>query len=462
MSPLRLCLLACLSLGLAPAGSSAAERLLLENVRVIDVARGQAGPSVSVAVVDGRLASIGADTAVSEGARRVDGRGAFLLPGLIDLHVHLFNHSTRRPPNEWTFPLFVAHGVTGVREMRTQAEGLPFVRRWEEQRAAGRLLAPRILATGGAVVASTPEEARELVRKTRAAGLDFLKLFSPHPESVWRALMAEARRVGLPVAGHTPQSVSALESAQLGQRSNEHLTQIYEACTAAHEALLAARRELDSARATALTARQEADILRAFDPALAAPLAVALARTGQVQVPTLVLPHAEAHAFARDPRADPRWPLLRADEQARWERLLREPLSGGPELAARRWEVSRRLVGLLHAGGVRILAGTDTPMPTIYPGYSLHDELERLVEAGLSPADALRAATLWAADFLGRGDLGRLEPGARADLVLLASDPLTDIRHTRSILAVCLEGRWLERAELDALLRPTKAAEAGR
>lgn len=439
-----------------PGPMRAAERLVLEDVRVVDVQRGEVRPPGAVTIEDGRIVSVGA-TPAGEGAgvaRRISGRGGYLLPGLIDAHVHLFNHSTRRPPNDWAFPLFVANGVTGVREMRTQAEGLAFVRRWQAELAAGRLLAPRVLATGGALRAQTPDEARHEVRAWQAAGLDFIKLFSLPPEPVWRATLDEARLAGLPVVGHTPQSVGALASARLGQRSNEHLTQIYEACTAAQADLLAARAALAPDRAMALAQEQEAAILGNFDPELGRALAVELARTGQVQVPTLVLPHAEAHAFGRDPRTDPRWPLLRADEQTRWERILREPLPGGRELAARRWEISRRLVGLLREGGVRLLAGTDTPMPTIYPGYSLHDELERLVEAGLSPADALRAATIWTAEFLGRTDVGAVETGRLADLVLLTDDPLRDIRHTRRIEAVCLGGRWLDHAELAALLRP--------
>jgi len=145
---------------------------------------------------------------------------------------------------------------------------------------------------------------------------------------------------------------------------------------------------------------------------------------------------------------------LRADEQTRWERIFKEeyPIAGD-KLAARRWEVSRQIVKTLHAAGVRILAGTDAPMPQVYPGFALHKELELLVEAGLSPVDALRSATIWPAEFLGMSDsLGSIAAGKRADLLLLDGNPLSDISQTQRIRAVVLDGRLLLRADLDRLL----------
>ena len=125
----------------------------------------------------------------------------------------------------------------------------------------------------------------------------------------------------------------------------------------------------------------------------------------------------------------------------------------GDKLAARRWEVSKQIVKTLHAAGVRILAGTDTPMPLVFPGFSLHEELELLVKAGLSPADALRAATIWPAEFLGlTQSSGSIAVGKRADLVLLDGNPLSDITNTQRIRAVVLDGRLLQRADLDKLL----------
>lgn len=429
-----------------------------DNVSIIDVVRGQVVGPRTVRIADGRITAIEASSSRSDAPPdplRIDGTGCFLIPGLVDLHVHLFNHATRRPANDWTFPLFVANGVTAVREMSTQPEGLAIVRQWRERQADGQLIAPRIVATSGVVRADSPEAARLEVRRMQAAGLDFIKVFSQYREPIWRAIVDEARTLRMPTAGHTPYGFGAVETARNGQRSSEHLTQIFEGCVAHQAALLEERGGLVGEKLVAVLQRQEMPMMAAFDPKVAAQLASDLAKTGQVQVPTLVLMAREARGPASEWNADARWRLLRVDEQARWDRILREPLPPGEaELAQRRWETARRVVPILHAGGVRVLAGTDAPMPLVYPGYSLHDELALLVECGLSPADALRAATLWPAEFLGlRAQYGSVEVGLRADLVLLKANPLTDIQHTRRIHGVMLEGRWLDRTALDGLLK---------
>jgi imidazolonepropionase-like amidohydrolase len=155
------------------------------------------------------------------------------------------------------------------------------------------------------------------------------------------------------------------------------------------------------------------------------------------------------------PRKDPRWQLLRADEQARWERILAGPVAQDQAREQLRLDVARRIVSAMHRAGVSIVAGTDSPMPNVYPGFSLHEELALLVESGLSPHEALRSATLTSAEFLGiAADGGSVVVGKRADLVLLDADPIKDIRNTRRINAVVFDGRLLQRADLDELLEP--------
>ncbi|MCE5231832.1 MAG: amidohydrolase family protein [Mizugakiibacter sp.] len=451
-------LLAVLSCVARPAASPSLPPLAIERVTVIDVERARAVSEQTVLVEHGRIARIGSDVAAPPGAERIDGRGKYLVPGLVDMHVHLFNNATHRAPNTWTFPLFVANGVTGVREMMTLPGQVQQVARWRQSVDRGTLVAPYVLAAGVAVRGDTVEDARRQVRVAVRSGADFIKVFSDVPSAQWHAIIAAARRARVPVDGHVPAQVPLLEAADAGQRTAEHLLQAYEACSSVERRVLASRRGLDGDAAEAMGEAQERDVLGHFSPNRCAAVARAVAAAHQTQVPTLVLSHFEAHRRA-DFAADPRWPLLREDEQARWRRILASEATADAALAARREQVSCAIVRALHAAGVDVLAGTDTPMPMVYPGYALHDELELLVQCGLGPAQALRAVTIGPAELLHLSQTnGSIAVGKRADLVLLDGDPLQDVRNLRRIRAVVLAGRLLRREDLDALL----AAGAGR
>lgn len=421
----------------------------------MDVTRDETVGPRTVMIVNGDIAAIAEPDAIAIPAEavRVDGRGRYLMPGLVDMHVHLFNNATRRPPNDWTFPLFVANGVTGVREMACESADMATLSRWHEARARGDLIAPHVLASGVTIRRDSVDAVRRQVREAHSAGADFVKVFSEVGERQWRAIIEEGRALQIPVCGHIPAEMRLLDAATAGQRSNEHLTQLYEACSAKEEKLLRARTRLIGKEIVAFRDAQEREVLESFDQLVCDRTAAALARTKQTQVPTLVLAHFEAHGSWANLRDDTRWRYLRSDEQARWERIRKENPVRDHKLAGVRLEISRRIVKTLHAASVRILAGTDAPMPLIYPGFALHKELELLVEAGLSPADALRSATLWPAEFLGISEgSGSIAVGKRADLLLLDDNPLSRIAHTQHIRAVILDGRLLQRADLDALL----------
>jgi imidazolonepropionase-like amidohydrolase len=432
--------------------------MVIDHITVIDAARASSMSGQTVVIEAGRIAAVGKDKPVSQQAVHVDGRGKFLIPGLIDMHVHLFNNASHRPANEWAFALFVANGVTGVREMMTRPEQMAQVERWRQGVDSGTLIAPRVLAAGVAVRGDTPEQAREQVRGAAQAGADFIKVFSEVPAAQWRTIIEAAKAERLPVDGHVPAQVALLDAARAGQRTAEHLLQVYEACASVESGVLAQRHDLDGDAATALRDAQERDVLEHFNRILCAGTAKKLAATHQTQVPTLVLNRFEAGSrtgFADDPR----WPLLREDEQARWRRILTPREPDEIALAQRRERVSCDIVRILHDAGVKVLAGTDTPMPLVYPGYSLHDELELLVQCGSSNAQALQAATSGAAELLRLSTTnGAIAAGRRADLVVLDADPLRDIGALRRIHAVVLAGRLLRREDLDALLQvpPTR------
>jgi len=395
----------------------------ITDVTVIDVVHGRRSDRRTVLVSEGRIAAITSarDARIPPGAVRVHGPGKFLIPGLMDMHVHLLNRSSGRPPNDWTFPLFIANGITSVREMNADVPTLTgVINQWRRDLDDGVLLGPRILAAGIAVRGSSPEVAVQRVEAAAAAGANFIKVFSDVPLANWRAILETAAAHGLPVDGHAPDEVTLVEAAEAGQRTDEHLMRAFEACPTRLKCWQVAR---------------------------------AVERTGQVHVPTLILPYIEAHRPAGPLSDDPRWVYLRPDEQDRWVTLLGTLTPEDIELAIERWPVMRGIAGIFHRAGIPYLAGTDTPMPGVYPGFSLHEELGVLVEAGLRPVDALRAATIAPAEFLGVDDVvGSIAEGHRADLVLLDADPTRDIRNTQRIRAVVFDGRLLQRADLDALL----------
>jgi hypothetical protein len=229
------------------------------------------------------------------------------------MHVHLFNNASRRPPNEWAFALFVANGVTGVREMRTEPWEMGMVERWRTQAGRGELVAPRVLAAGVAVGGKTAKKesapdtgtgtgntARRQVREAKAAGADFIKIFSEVREPQWRAILGEARALGIPVCGHIPAEVGLFEAATAGQRSNEHLTQAYEACSAREKEWLDARKKVKGKELEQLRETQEREVLESFDQSVCDRTVAALAKTEQVQIPTLVLSYFEAQGFPKD------------------------------------------------------------------------------------------------------------------------------------------------------------------
>jgi len=437
--------------------------IAITDVTIVDVEQGRLLGPRTVLVDDGRIVAIRMprDAAIPASAQRVDGRGRFLMPGLVDMHVHLFNLSSRRPPNDWSFPMYVANGVLGVRDMRADAASMLLVGRWRKAVGDGELIAPRILADGIAVHGKSPGDATRQVDAAADAGAEFIKVFSDVPVSHWRAILTAAQSRSLPVVGHVPAGVPLLEAAKAGQRSDEHLMQAYEACSTIEATLLAEREGLDGDALTARSEEQEARTLNAFDMSTCRRVSRQLAVTGQVQVPTLVLADEDTLGNGANPGADPRWRYLRADERTRWERFLAGYTAKDAALAKQRWPIARQIVSAMHQAGVTVMAGTDAPMPGVYPGFALLEELQLLVEAGLTPFDVLRSATLEPARFLGIADTsGSVAVGKRADLVLLDADPSKDIGNTRRIRAVVLDGRLLRRTDLDALLEQAARSQA--
>ncbi|MCH7664681.1 MAG: amidohydrolase family protein [Acidobacteria bacterium] len=402
----------------------------------------------------------------------VEASGKYLIPGLMDMHVHLFNNVSRRPPSTWAFPLFIVNGVTGVREMWTEFASMPTVEQWRRDVSDGQLLAPRVLAAGAIVngpgswhpnmpEVTTPAEARRFVRETVQAGLDFVKVYSLLAPEVYHAIAEEARDAGLQVAGHTPLQVHALEAARAGQRTNEHLQQVREACTQIEDGFIEERQQFysrshETDEEVAFLDEQVHRTAEAYDEQICRAVARALAEAGQWQIPTLVNERRWFLGITRERDDDARLAHLPPDERAAWRQLYDEGVEmyTGDSLSLQRgWEATLKVVDVLNHEGAGILVGTDFGNPFIFPGASVHEEMEMLVGAGLTPLQALQAATLDPARYLGVTDLlGTVAEGKLADLVLLDANPLELITNTQRIHAVMLNGQLLQRSDLDALI----------
>ncbi len=429
--------------------AAAPPAVVIRDVTVIDGSGGPPRPGQTVVVQGDRITAVGAvaDVPVPDGARIIDGAGKFLIPGLWDMHVH----ATASPPFA---ALYVANGVTGVRDMFSP---MPMIKALRARIAAGGI-GPRIVAAGrivdgekpvwpGSFAAKNADDGRTAVATLLDEGSDFIKVYSKLSRDAYFAIAEAAKARGVAFAGHVPSAVSVAEAAAAGQASIEHMTGMLRACSS--------QADLEFPPETKALARAAAWI-ETQDAARAQALGEKLVDSGTWLCPTLTVLRAVSHlddpAFIADERVRyvPEFWLRMWDPKN--DRRFADATDADRAAQRRVYAAEVELVGLMHRAGVRFLAGTDAGNPYCFPGFGLHDELALLVCAGLSPMDALLAATRNAAEFLGLAEAGTVAPGKVASLVLLEANPLDDIGNTARIAAVVCEGRLLERAELDAIL----------
>lgn len=435
----------------------ALQLLAITHVTVIDMTGAPPRRDANVIVDRGRIIRVNAaaNLPVPSGARTIDGRGKYLIPGLWDMHVHTVvpGLATART----LIPLYVANGVTGVRDMGGTWDSIQAYRR---DIAGGRLVGPRIVAAGPYLDFNdvsiahfrvrSSVDARRAVDSLAALGADFVKIHSRLPrEAVFETLRA-ARARKLPVAGHVSSGVTIEEVSDSGQRSLEHLLGFENTCTRAESLSFARVHPLFRYLMGECTSRDLGRVYRR------------LAANGTWVTPTL----APQWEFAILPEtklpADSLSHYVPRGLRTFWDTALQLPRdlprdagTLGRSLFAKRL----RVVGGLKSAGARLLTGTDAPLRNSIPGFGLHEELEYFVRAGLTPMQALRAATYEPARYLDALDsLGTIEAGKVADLVLLTSDPLADIRNTRRIEAVIARGRVYDAASRRALLETAKRA----
>ena len=434
------------------------------HATVIDVASGASSADQTLVMAGNRIARLGpsATTPVPRGARVMNARGAFVIPGLWDMHVHLFRHSGPAPADvhERFFPLFLANGVTGVRDMWTTLEDRQSLVAWRRDEASGVLAGPRVVGSSTVIDGLPPfwptsilvrgaTDARQVVDSLARGGAAMIKVYTSLGRDAYFAIADETKRLGIPFAGHLPLSITAAEASDAGQKSIEHLG-FTDDCSTARDRLVRFRTD------TTLR-RPEGGLvelyLSTFSDSLCAELFRRFVKNGTWQVPTLSVLRTTGLTLDSALALDLHLQYATDEERANWSRRARPLLPQQAAVRRRKHQKDLEVVAAMQRAGVPVLAGTDVGNPWLVAGYSLHDELALFVQAGMAPLAALESATIEPARYLGALDsLGTVATGKIADLVVLDANPLQDIRNLDRIRAVIVNGRLLTRATLDSLL----------
>jgi hypothetical protein len=446
--------------------------LIVTHATIIDTAGGANKTDMTVFITGDRITDIKKTGKVRppEKALVIDATGKFLIPGLWDMHVHWYDARY--------LPLFIANGVTGIRIMW----GTPAHFRWREEIAKGSRLGPRLIIASpiidgpkplwpGSISVSNEAEARQVVRQVKEMGYDFVKILEGLSREAYFAIADESKKQGISFAGHIPWTISATEASDAGQKCIEHLggavsPGILLDCSNKEEELrkegekafegISVEKPPTASQIEALKSFPK-EVLATYDGKKAAVLFPRFVKNDTWFCPTLTVLRSYRFLDDKNFTNDPRLKYMPKDIRESWELKNNPSLSSNTE---EDWAIEKKvfqkeleLVGAMRRAGVDLLAGTDVLNPFCFPGFSLHDELGLLVEAGLTPLEALQAATYKAAEFLGMTDsLGTVATGKIADLVLLEANPLENIGNTRKIAAVVINGKCYLKPALDEML----------
>ena len=461
--------------GLAACGQPAGTPvdLAITAASVVDVRSGTVQPGRTILIAGSRIVAVADSAAGYAPARVVDAAGTFAIPGLWDMHVHFGGGEALIQENRNLLPLYVAHGITTVRDAAGDLS--PSVLEWRSAVAAGTLLGPTIYTSGpkleginsvwpGDLEVGTPDEVRAALDRLQGMKVDFVKITENtlRPE-LYLLGLREAKARGFTTSAHVPVAVTLDQASEAGLGSIEHMSYLLRGGSPREAELSAAVAAGKMPAANAVTA-----MIDSFDEATALATYGRLAARGTAVTPTLngsrILAYLDQDTHASDDYLKYLGPGLKATYEGRVTRAASDDAAAVARRHAR-FEQAARLVPLLQRAGVTLLAGTDAGFLNSfnYPGIGLHDELEVLVKYGLTPQQALAASVVNGPAFLRAGNgAGAVAAGSPADVVLLDRNPLDDIRATRAINAVVLKGRYLERAALDGLLAQAQTQAATR
>lgn len=431
---------------LATEPSQAQRAVLFEDVRVVDPQSGQASEPMRVHVLDGWIVDAAEfEARAGDGFESIDADGRWMIPGLAEMHAHVPPSDDPQRVDD-VLTLFLAHGVTTIRGML----GEPGHLQLRAELADGRRFGPRLVTSGPSLngnSAPNPVAARRWVRTQAEAGYDLLKLHPGLLPATFDALTEAADGLGIGYGGHVSIAVGLDRALAARQATIDHLDGYAQALVPDdHPA---------RGREPGFFGMALAD---ALDPARIPALADRTRDAGTWNVPTQTLIENIAIADPDTLAARPAMRYVPIDTVTRWTEQVEQFRAPYTEAQLQRFvEVRRALILGLHRAGAGLLLGADAPQIFNVPGDAVHHELELLVAAGLTPAEALATGTVDPARFFGESARGCLAPGCVADLVLLDGDPLVDIGQVRRIHGVMRAGSWLDREALDTRLEAVAA-----
>ena len=447
--------------------------VVINHVTLVDVLTGQLTPNQVVAISRGKIVEVQPADKDSYAARQyVNGNGRYLIPGLWDMHVHFRGGDSLAAANKKTLTLFLAHGITTVRD--AGGDLTPSIYQWRQDMDAGVLAGPRIFTSGpkidgpkaywpGSLEVETPAQIRRALDSLQRLKVDYVKIYdSKISGAAYLETIRLAQRRGLKTTGHMPYSVTLGEAVKRGLDATEHLYYVFKACSGQEDSLTAlVRNSLNTPKPLGLFAVLPA-VYDTYSPAAAARIFALMAKHHTAAVPTLYIQKTLAELPENDHIQDSLRAYIDPKIQATYQRRLASARQQPP--AARNFSKKLNvkfmsLVPQMQAAGVPILAGSDSgPFNSfIYPGASLQEELVLLVQAGLTPLQALQAATINGARFMGVAERTvAIAPGRDADLVLLTGNPLENIANIRKIDAVISRGKAYPAATLTNMMRAIK------
>jgi imidazolonepropionase-like amidohydrolase len=447
--------------------------VVINHVTIVDVLTGQLTPNQVVAIAKGKIVEIQVADKDSYAAKQyVNGNGRYLIPGLWDMHVHFRGGDSLAAANKKSLILYLAHGITTVRD--AGGDLTPSLFQWRQEMETGRLAGPHIFTSGpkidgpgaywpGSLPVETPAQIRKALDSLQRLKVDYVKIYdSKISGPAYLETIRLAQRRGLKTTGHMPYSVTLGEAVKRGLDATEHLYYVFKACSGKEDSITTAvRNSLGTSNPLGLFAVLPA-IYNTYNPAAAGRIFALMAKRHTAAVPTLYIQRTLAELPENDHAGDSLLAYIDPKIQATYQRRQSGARQQSIASQAFNKKLSAKFMSLvpqMQAAGVSLLAGSDSgPFNSyIYPGASLHGELELLVLAGLTPLQALQTATVNGARFMRKAEhSAAIAPGKDADLVLLTGNPLENISNVRKIDAVISRGKAYPAAALANMMRAVR------